>query len=102
MRMDRKTLRNTGIAVLGVAAAGWLAAAVVRNRMDRHSRDLFSPRFLRRLAALGHIAREPATVDNITLLRDYAAWESRRSLRRRARAVLARMEAELEQSAAGA
>ena len=91
--MDKR-LRNTGVAVLAVAAAGALAAWVVRDQLQRRSRDLFSSSVLRRLAALGHMAKASASVDHINLLRDFVAWEPRRALRRRARAILGRMEQE--------
>jgi len=89
--MDRKT-RNAGIAVLAAAAAGAVAAWVIRDQIQRHSRDLFSPSFLRRLAALGHMARAEASVDHINLMKDFVAWESREALRRRAQAIVERME----------
>lgn len=89
--MDRKT-RNTGIAVLAAAAAGAVAAWVIRDQMKRHSRDLFSPSFLRRLAALGYMAKAEATVDHINLMKDFVTWESRKALRRRARGIVERME----------
>ncbi len=89
--MDKKT-RNTGMAVLAAAAAGAVAAWVIRDQMKRHSRDLFSPSFFRRLAALGYMAKADATVDHINLMKDFVAWESREALRRRAQAIVARME----------
>lgn len=87
-------LKTAGIAVLAVAAVGAVAALLVRDQLDRHQRDLFSPQPLRRLACLGHMAGAEATVDNITLLRDFVAWEPRRLLRNRARVILTRMEDE--------
>jgi hypothetical protein len=89
-------VRRTGIAVLAAAAAGAALAWVIRDQMSRHSRDLFSPYFFRRLAALGHMAREDASVHNINLLNDFVAWEPRKSLQNRAYGVLQRMERELE------
>ncbi len=89
--MDKRT-RNTGIAVLAAAAAGAMAAWVIRDQMKRHSRDLFSPSFLRRLAALGYMAKAEATVDHINLMKDFVAWEAREALRRRAQGILQRME----------
>ncbi len=91
-----RNLRIAGITLVAAAAAGALAAWLVRDQMSRHRKDLFSPHALRRLAALGHMARAEATVDHITLLRDFIAWEPRRLLRKRARAVLERMEDEAE------
>ena len=89
--MDKKT-RNTGMAVLAAAAAGAVAAWVIRDQMQRHSRDLFSTFVFRRLAALGYMAKADATVDHINLMKDFVAWESREALRRRAQAIVARME----------
>jgi hypothetical protein len=89
--MDKKT-RNTGMVVLAAAAAGTVAAWVIRDQMQRHSRDLFSPSFFRRLAALGYMAKADATVDHINLMKDFVAWESREALRRRAQAIVERME----------
>jgi len=96
--MNRK-LRVAGLTVLAATAAGALAALVVRNQITRHQRDLFSPRALKRLAALGHVGKEPASVDNIRLLRDFIAWEPRPMLRSRARSILGRMEDEAGQPA---
>ena len=89
--MERKT-RNTGIVVLAAAAAGAVAAWVIQDQMQRHSRDLFNPSFFRRLAALGHMAKAEASVDHINLMKDFVAWESREALRRRAQAIVERME----------
>jgi hypothetical protein len=97
-----RTLKIAGVTLVAAAAAAAIATLIVRDQVSRHRRDLFSPHALRRLAALGHIAREDASVDNITLLRDFIAWEPRRLLRNRARAVLARMEEEVALSAARA
>ena len=87
-------VRKTGVAVLGVAALGAVAAWVIRDQIRRHSRDLFSPSFLRRLAALGYLAKAETSVDHINLIKDFVAWEPHRTLRRRARSILARMEQE--------
>jgi hypothetical protein len=87
-------LKVAGITILVGAAAGALAALIVRDQISRHQRNLFNPRALRRLAALGHMAREKATVDSIRVLRDFVAWEPRRLLRERAMTILRRMEAE--------
>jgi len=91
--MDTR-VRNTGVAVLAAAALGTVAAWVIRDQIRRHSRDLFNSSFLRRLAALGYLAKADASVDHINLIKDFVAWEPRRTLRRRARAILARMEQE--------
>jgi hypothetical protein len=91
--MDTKrVLRTTGFTVLAVAGAAALGALLVRDQISRHQRDLFSPHPLRRLAALGYVAGSPASVDLVLLLRDFIAREPRALLRKRAAAVLARME----------
>ncbi|HEV2148948.1 MAG TPA: hypothetical protein VGR37_16200 [Longimicrobiaceae bacterium] len=88
----RQILRTTGFTLLTVAAAAALGALLVRDQISRHQRDLFSPHPLRRLAALGYLGGRPASVDTVLLLRDFMAWEARPLLRRRAAALLARME----------
>ena len=80
----KRTLKTAGIALAAVAAVGAVAALVVRDQLDRHQRNLFSPYPLRRLACLGHLARAEASVSNITLLRDFVAWEPKKLLRNRA------------------
>ena len=89
-----RTLKTAGLTVLALAAAGAVAAFLVRDQMSRHRRDLFSPHSLRRLAALGYMAGEQTSVDNITLLRDFLAWEPRPLLRSPAMAIVRRMEDE--------
>jgi hypothetical protein len=42
------------------------------------------------------MARAEATVDNITLLRDFVAWEPRKLLKNRAKVILKRMEDEAQ------
>ena len=73
------------------AAAGWLLA---QRRLTYHRRDLFNPRPLRRLAALGFLAGQDG-VETVRLLRDYLAWERQPMLRKRAEAIVRRMEATL-------
>ena len=90
-------LRTAGLTVLAAAAAGALAALIIRGQISRHRRDLFSPRALRRLAALGHISREQASVDLIHLLRDFISWEPRKMLRERAQVTMERMMDEVAQ-----
>ena len=91
--MNQK-LRTAAIAALAAAAAAALAALVVRDQITRHQRDLFSPRAFKRLAALSHMSREPASVASIRLLRDFIAWEPKRLLRERAWSIVDRMEDE--------
>jgi hypothetical protein len=73
------------------AVVGWTLA---QRRLATHQRDLFSPRPLRRLAALGYLAGQTG-VDSVRLLRDYLAWERQPVLRRRAKAILRGLEATL-------
>ena len=90
----RKGVKTLGITLLAAAAAGAIAVLIVRDQMARHRRNLFSPNVLRRLAALAYMAKRPATVDSIMLLRDFITWERRPLLRGRARSILVRMEEE--------
>jgi hypothetical protein len=71
--------------------AGWLLA---QERYIHHRRDLFHPRPLRRLAALGYLAGQHG-VEAVRLLRDYVAWEPQPLLRRRGERILRRLEASL-------
>ena len=95
--MSRK-IRTVGFAVVAAAAAGAVAALLIRDQITRHQRNLFSPRSFKRLAALGHMSREPATIENIRVLRDFIAWEPRKLLRNRAQAIVARMEEEVAEA----
>lgn len=90
----RRTLKIAGITVVTVAAVGALATLFVRDQIVRQRRHLFAPFALKRLAALEHMARQLPTVDHLNLLRDYIAWEPRKFLRARARAIVERMEGE--------
>lgn len=87
-------MARRGAVLLGLAAGlavGWLAA---ERHMGRHRQELFSPRPLRRLAALGGLAAARG-VETVRLLRDYLEWERHPVLRRRALAIVRRMEAAL-------
>jgi len=95
----KKTVRTAAFTVLTAAVAGALAVVIIRSQMRRHQRDLFSSRPFRRLAALSYINREPASVDLIRLLRDFVAWEPRRMLRDRARAMIDQMIADAREVA---
>ena len=85
--MRSRTAAFGGGVALG-AAAGWMLA---QRRLAHHRRDLFSSRPLRRLGALGYLAGQNG-VETIRLLRDYLAWETQPMLRRRAEAIVRRME----------
>ena len=94
--MRRSTiLRTTGIIMLTLGAVAAVGALVVRDQLDRHQRDLFSPQPLKRFAALGYIAGVTASVEMIRVLRDFIAWEPRTMLRRRAGQIMDRMERQL-------
>ncbi len=88
--MRSRTWVFAGGMVLGLTG-GWLLA---QQRLTYHRRDLFSPRTLRRLAELGLLAGQNE-VETVRLLRDYLAWERQPMLRRRAEAIVKRMEATL-------
>ena len=94
--MERsRLLRTTGIILLTVGAVAAIGTIVVRDQIDRHRRDLFSPRALRRFAALGYLGGLSASVELVQLLRDFVAWEPRMLLRKRAAQILERMERQL-------
>ena len=98
--MKRTTiLRTTGLVILTAAAVTAIGALIVRDQIERHQRDLFSPRPLKRLAALGYMAGLAATVELARTLRDFIAWEERTMLRKRASLILDRMEGDLEREA---
>jgi hypothetical protein len=92
-------LRTTGLILLSAAAVTAIGALIVRDQIERHQRDLFSTRPLKRLAALGYIAGLAATVELARTLRDFIAWEERPMLRRRAEGILDRMEGDLDRAA---
>ena len=89
---SNRIARTTAFALLAVAAAAALGVLLVRDQISRSRRDLFSPHPLRRLAALEYLGGAQVSVDTALLLRDYLAWERRPLLRKRAQAVLARLE----------
>jgi hypothetical protein len=93
LRMNR-TIKVLGITVLAASASAALAYLIVRDQIDRHRRELFSSSTRRRLASLGHLSAAEASVDNITLLRDFVAREPKKLLRNRARVILGRMESQ--------
>lgn len=92
-----RLLRTLGLAAAGVVAVSALGVLLVRDQVHRHRRDLFSPRPLRRLAALTYIGKHP-DVENAHLLRDFLSWEREPMLRRRAASILGRMEHRLSSS----
>ena len=93
-----RALRTLGLSLAGAAAVAALGVFVVRDQESRHRRNLFSPRPLRRLAALGYIGRHP-DVEKAQLLRDFLTWECEPRLRKRAAAILKRIESALSAGA---
>jgi len=91
--------KTAGLILLAVGITAAIGTFVVRDQMTRHRRNLFSKHALRRFAALGYIAGLEATVEVVQLLRDFVAWEPHRLLKRRAAAILERMEAQLIKAA---
>ena len=80
---------------VGAVAAGTVIGALLAQRsMGRWRSSLFSPRPLRRLAALGYLSGHPGA-EAVRVLRDYLAWEDHPALRRRAEAIMRRMESKL-------
>ncbi len=92
-------IRRIGMFLLGAGAVAAVAALVIRNQVENNRRELFSGNAFRRLAALGHIAGEPASVGSVSVLRDFCAWEPKSLLRSRGAAILTRMEDELRRKA---
>jgi predicted component of type VI protein secretion system len=88
--MSSRAVLLLGGALAGLAV-GW---GVAQRRLDRHRADLFSPVERRRSDALAYLAgeRSPAAA---RVLRDYLVWESDPGLRRRAGALLRRLELSL-------
>jgi hypothetical protein len=80
--------------LFGVSAGVVVGLMWAQHSMGRHRRALFSARPLRRLSALGYLNGHPS-VETVRLLRDYLAWERQPMLRRRAEAIVRRMEAKL-------
>jgi hypothetical protein len=80
---------------LAALATGFLAGGLLAQRsMGKWRSALFSARPLRRLAALGYLSGHPG-VEAVQVLRDYLSWEEHPALRRRAEAIVRRMEAQL-------
>ncbi len=87
---------RTRVKVLLAALGLGLVTGVVlaQHSLSRYRRALFSGRPLKRLSALGYLSAHP-TVETVRLLRDYIAWEQQPMLRRRAEALVRRMEGKL-------
>ncbi len=85
---------KTRALLIGLVVGTTAGALLAQHSMDRHRRQLFSGRPLRRLSALGYVNSHPS-VEAVHLLQDYLAWERHPVLRRRAEAIARRMEAKL-------
>ena len=83
------------LAVLfGVVAGAAVGSTLARRHIERHQQALFSRRPLRRLAALGGI-EAAGNAGSVRVLHDYLQWEHHPVLRRRALAIVSRLEAAL-------
>jgi hypothetical protein len=88
-------MTRRGAWFLGAMTAGLLVGALLAQRsMGRWRSALFSARPLHRLAALGYLRGHPGP-EAVRVLRDYLAWEEHPTLRRRAEAIMRRMERKL-------
>ena len=85
---------RTKVLLLGFSLGAAFGVVLAQRSMGRHRMDLFSPRPLRRLSALGYLSGHPS-VEGVRLLRDYLEWEQSPVLRRRAETVVRRMESNL-------
>ncbi|UCD23497.1 MAG: hypothetical protein JSW51_10675 [Gemmatimonadota bacterium] len=85
---------KTRALLIGIVVGTTAGALLAQHSMDRHRRQLFSGRPLRRLSALGYLKSHPS-VESVHLLQDYLTWEKHPVLRRRAEAIARRMEAKL-------
>ncbi|HXT14028.1 MAG TPA: hypothetical protein VN706_00260 [Gemmatimonadaceae bacterium] len=94
--MSGRRVATASAAVTAGFLGGLVLGAVVWSTQIRRSRrELFSPRPLKRLAALGHLAGQPG-LDSARILTDYLGWEREPALRRRAERLLRRMQARLD------
>jgi hypothetical protein len=80
------------LAALGLGLV--VGTVLAQQSLSRYRRALFSGRPLKRLSALGYLSAHP-TVETVRLLHDYIAWEQQPMLRRRAEALVRRMEGKL-------
>ncbi len=88
-------MRAPGLLLLGGALAGLVVGwHLAQRRLDRHRAELFSPVERRRADALAYLAGERSP-EAARVLRDYLVWETVPGLRRRAGALLRRLELSL-------
>ena len=87
-------MRRKLAVIFGVAAGAALGWLLSQRALREHRADLFSASPLKRLTALTGL-RGAVGVETVQLLRDYLDWERHPALRRRAKALVRRMEAAL-------
>ncbi len=80
--------------LVGLGLGATFGLVLAQHSVGRYRRDLFSARSLKRLAALGYLSGH-ASVDTLTVLRDYLQWEEHPMLVKRAEAIVRRMEEKL-------
>ena len=84
-----------GVLLVSGALAGLLLGwQLGQRRLDRHRGDLFSPEVRRRADARAYMAGE-RSAEAARVLREYLVWETEPGLRRRAGALLRRLEVSL-------
>ena len=84
-----------GVLLVSGALAGLVVGwQLAQRRLDRHRADLFSPEVRRRADALAFMAGE-RSAEAARVLREYVVWETEPGLRRRAGALLRRLEVSL-------
>jgi hypothetical protein len=77
--------------VVGLAAGAAAGYVWWSREQERHQQALYSPKPMRRLAALSWISGQPS-IQSVMLLREYVGWEQNPVLQRRARRLLTRFE----------
>lgn len=85
--MKARSAFALGLLVGAVGGYAWWT-----REQSRHRQALYSPKPMRRLAALGWISGQEGSADAVLLLREYLEWEQNPVLQRRARRLLARFE----------
>jgi hypothetical protein len=91
---DRSGAPPAALVALGFLGGLAVGAAAWSRLLETSSRQLFSRAAVRRYWAVSYLGARPS-VDTARLLRDYVRWEPHPLLRRRARHVLADVEASL-------
>ena len=88
--------RGRAARMIALGFLGGFTTGLLLWSREQHARkrDLFSPRPMRRFAALSYL-RGQRTPETAHLLQDYIRWEPRDDLKRRARRLLDRVERQL-------